>query len=188
MLSLGRQNAPCMMETSLRYFHPDSELQADACWVTVQCKFPAAFFHPNIYPSGTVCLSILNEVSSQLSLKRLLFHNTSLMCVCMNAPPGPQGGGGGGGLQPLWTQFNLFKRAPAWQVPSCAGGWVQNRRLVSPAVSQLLGWNAHSGCRFIIAWATFRVRQRCFAYCGLNQAIQTGLSACTCHRSLEIGD
>lgn len=26
-----------------------------------QCKFPAGFFHPNIYPSGTVCLSILNE-------------------------------------------------------------------------------------------------------------------------------
>ncbi|KAK9863404.1 hypothetical protein WJX84_012327 [Apatococcus fuscideae] len=26
-----------------------------------KCKFPAAFFHPNIYPSGTVCLSILNE-------------------------------------------------------------------------------------------------------------------------------
>jgi ubiquitin-protein ligase len=24
-------------------------------------KFPANFFHPNIYPSGTVCLSILNE-------------------------------------------------------------------------------------------------------------------------------
>lgn len=26
-----------------------------------KCKFPPAFFHPNIYPSGTVCLSILNE-------------------------------------------------------------------------------------------------------------------------------
>lgn len=24
-------------------------------------KFPPNFFHPNIYPSGTVCLSILNE-------------------------------------------------------------------------------------------------------------------------------
>ncbi len=24
-------------------------------------KFPASFFHPNVYPSGTVCLSILNE-------------------------------------------------------------------------------------------------------------------------------
>eukprot|EP01116_Phalansterium_solitarium_P024304 TRINITY_DN8877_c0_g1_i2.p1 TRINITY_DN8877_c0_g1~~TRINITY_DN8877_c0_g1_i2.p1 ORF type:complete len:159 (-),score=6.66 TRINITY_DN8877_c0_g1_i2:174-650(-) len=26
-----------------------------------KCKFPPQFFHPNIYPSGTVCLSILNE-------------------------------------------------------------------------------------------------------------------------------
>lgn len=26
-----------------------------------QCKLPERFFHPNIYPSGTVCLSILNE-------------------------------------------------------------------------------------------------------------------------------
>ena len=28
-----------------------------------QCKFPEGFYHPNVYPSGTVCLSILNEVS-----------------------------------------------------------------------------------------------------------------------------
>ncbi|KAH8488006.1 hypothetical protein POPTR_014G024950v4 [Populus trichocarpa] len=26
-----------------------------------KCKFPQGFFHPNVYPSGTVCLSILNE-------------------------------------------------------------------------------------------------------------------------------
>ncbi|KAL6055719.1 SUMO-conjugating enzyme sce1, variant 3 [Balamuthia mandrillaris] len=26
-----------------------------------KCRFPAGFFHPNIYPSGTVCLSIVNE-------------------------------------------------------------------------------------------------------------------------------
>lgn len=30
--------------------------------VAVQCKFKQNFFHPNVYPSGTVCLSILNEV------------------------------------------------------------------------------------------------------------------------------
>lgn len=24
-------------------------------------KFPAGFYHPNVYPSGTICLSILNE-------------------------------------------------------------------------------------------------------------------------------
>lgn len=28
----------------------------------MQCMFPAGFFHPNVYPSGTVCLSIINEV------------------------------------------------------------------------------------------------------------------------------
>ena len=26
-----------------------------------KCKFNEGFFHPNIYPSGTVCLSILSE-------------------------------------------------------------------------------------------------------------------------------
>ncbi|KAJ7538373.1 hypothetical protein O6H91_11G045500 [Diphasiastrum complanatum] len=26
-----------------------------------KCKFPPGFFHPNVYPSGTVCLSILDE-------------------------------------------------------------------------------------------------------------------------------
>lgn len=26
-----------------------------------KCMLPKGFFHPNIYPSGTVCLSILNE-------------------------------------------------------------------------------------------------------------------------------
>ncbi|KYQ93484.1 putative E2 enzyme Ubc9 [Tieghemostelium lacteum] len=26
-----------------------------------KCRFPKDFFHPNVYPTGTVCLSILNE-------------------------------------------------------------------------------------------------------------------------------
>mmetsp|Transcript_6991 Transcript_6991/g.11477 ORF Transcript_6991/g.11477 Transcript_6991/m.11477 type:complete len:157 (+) Transcript_6991:135-605(+) len=26
-----------------------------------RCRFPGGFFHPNVFPSGTVCLSILNE-------------------------------------------------------------------------------------------------------------------------------
>lgn len=26
-----------------------------------KCRFPQGFFHPNIFPSGTVCLSILDE-------------------------------------------------------------------------------------------------------------------------------
>ena len=27
-----------------------------------KCQFPKGFFHHNIYPSGTVCLDIINEV------------------------------------------------------------------------------------------------------------------------------
>ena len=38
--------------------------------VPLQCKFPAGFFHPNIYPSGTVCLSILNEVRRHQQLSK----------------------------------------------------------------------------------------------------------------------
>lgn len=26
-----------------------------------KCQFPGGFYHPNVYPTGTVCLSILNE-------------------------------------------------------------------------------------------------------------------------------
>lgn len=26
-----------------------------------KCQFPKSFYHPNVYPSGTICLSILNE-------------------------------------------------------------------------------------------------------------------------------
>lgn len=43
----------------------------------LQCKFPQAFFHPNIYPSGTVCLSILNEVRVRCS------------CACHGFPTSP---------------------------------------------------------------------------------------------------
>lgn len=28
---------------------------------SLQCAFDKGFYHPNVYPSGTVCLSILNE-------------------------------------------------------------------------------------------------------------------------------
>lgn len=40
-----------------------------------KCKFPAGFFHPNVYPSGTVCLSILNEDSGwrpAITVKQIL--------------------------------------------------------------------------------------------------------------------
>ena len=41
----------------------DSLCTASLKDVALQCKFKQNFFHPNVYPSGTVCLSILNEVT-----------------------------------------------------------------------------------------------------------------------------
>ena len=38
-----------------------------------KCKFPQGFFHPNVYPSGTVCLSILNEDYVTTFLHHVLF-------------------------------------------------------------------------------------------------------------------
>ncbi|CAN6562929.1 unnamed protein product [Malus baccata var. baccata] len=39
-----------------------------------KCKFSSGFFHPNVYPSGTVCLSILNEDSWRpaITVKQIL--------------------------------------------------------------------------------------------------------------------
>ncbi|PIM97522.1 Ubiquitin-protein ligase [Handroanthus impetiginosus] len=40
-----------------------------------KCKFLQGFFHPNVYPSGTVCLSILNEDSGwrpAITVKQIL--------------------------------------------------------------------------------------------------------------------
>ncbi|CAN6667405.1 SUMO-conjugating enzyme Ubc9p [Trichomonascus vanleenenianus] len=37
------------------YFTPDYPTKPP------KCKFAANFYHPNVYPSGTICLSILNE-------------------------------------------------------------------------------------------------------------------------------
>ena len=36
-----------------------------------KCKFAPVLFHPNIYPSGTVCLSILNEDEDPPSIDRI---------------------------------------------------------------------------------------------------------------------
>ncbi len=47
-----------------------------------KCKFPAGFFHPNIYPSGTVCLSILNEDEGwrpSITVKQLLLGIQELL-------------------------------------------------------------------------------------------------------------
>ena len=47
-----------------------------------KCKLPAQFFHPNIYPSGTVCLSILNEDEDwkpAITIKQILFGVQELL-------------------------------------------------------------------------------------------------------------
>jgi len=46
------------------------------------CRFPKGFFHPNIYPSGTVCLSILNESEGwkpAITLKQILLGIQELL-------------------------------------------------------------------------------------------------------------
>jgi len=47
-----------------------------------KCKFPANFFHPNVYPSGTVCLSILNEEEDwkpSITVKQILLGIQDLL-------------------------------------------------------------------------------------------------------------
>ncbi|RRT65772.1 hypothetical protein B296_00027969, partial [Ensete ventricosum] len=47
-----------------------------------KCRFPQGFFHPNVYPSGTVCLSILNEDSvSCCCYKPSSLANVAVKCV-----------------------------------------------------------------------------------------------------------
>ena len=47
-----------------------------------KCKFTPPLFHPNVYPSGTVCLSILNEEEGwkpALTIKDILLGIQSLL-------------------------------------------------------------------------------------------------------------
>ena len=47
-----------------------------------KCKFPAKFFHPNVYPSGTVCLSILSEDEGwrpSITIKQILLGIQELL-------------------------------------------------------------------------------------------------------------
>nr|GMD49743.1 SUMO-conjugating enzyme SCE1 [Ipomoea batatas]GMD51754.1 SUMO-conjugating enzyme SCE1 [Ipomoea batatas]GMD55271.1 SUMO-conjugating enzyme SCE1 [Ipomoea batatas] len=43
-----------------------------------KCKFPQGFFHPNVYPSGTVCLSILNEDYDAVEYKKRVRQQAKL--------------------------------------------------------------------------------------------------------------
>ncbi|KAK9463921.1 ubiquitin-conjugating enzyme/RWD-like protein [Lipomyces oligophaga] len=47
-----------------------------------KCRFAAGFWHPNVYPSGTVCLSILNEEESwkpAITIKQILIGIQDLL-------------------------------------------------------------------------------------------------------------
>ena len=47
-----------------------------------KCKFDPVIFHPNVYPSGTVCLSILDENKDwrpSLTLKQILLGIQDLL-------------------------------------------------------------------------------------------------------------
>ncbi|KAJ3104080.1 E2 SUMO-conjugating protein ubc9 [Phlyctochytrium planicorne] len=47
-----------------------------------KCKFEPPLFHPNVYPSGTVCLSILNEEQDwkpAITLKQILLGVQDLL-------------------------------------------------------------------------------------------------------------
>ncbi|KAG0150641.1 hypothetical protein CROQUDRAFT_652247 [Cronartium quercuum f. sp. fusiforme G11] len=55
-----------------------------------KCKFNPPIFHPNIYPSGTVCLSILNEEKSwkpSITLKQIVLGIQDLLNDPNNSDP-----------------------------------------------------------------------------------------------------
>ena len=70
-----------------------------------KCRFPAGFFHPNVYPSGTVCLSILNEDCVSIGILNLIWYLDFLsaykdsMCIFSHVRTGD--------LQLLWSRFLL---------------------------------------------------------------------------------
>jgi ubiquitin-conjugating enzyme E2 I len=69
-----------------------------------KCKFVPPLFHPNVYPSGTVCLSILNEEEGwkpAINIKEILLGIQSLL-----DEPNPE--------SPAQADaFNLFKKDKA---------------------------------------------------------------------------
>lgn len=69
-----------------------------------KCKFVPPLFHPNVYPSGTVCLSILNEEEAwkpAITVKQILLGIQDLL-----NDPNPE--------SPAQADaYNLFKRDKA---------------------------------------------------------------------------
>ncbi|KAJ6789015.1 hypothetical protein PWT90_09134 [Aphanocladium album] len=73
------------------------DFEADLC----VCKFVPPLFHPNVYPSGTVCLSILNEEEAwkpAITVKQIMIGIQDLL-----NDPNPE--------SPAQAEaYNLFKR------------------------------------------------------------------------------
>ena len=63
-------------------------------------KFPSGFYHPNVYPSGTVCLSILNEEQDwrpAITLKQIVMGVQELL-----ASPNPDSPA----QEPAWKAYS----------------------------------------------------------------------------------
>ena len=55
-----------------------------------QCQLPKNFYHPNIYPSGTVCLDIINEGEGwrpSITVKQILLGIQDLLDTPNNLSP-----------------------------------------------------------------------------------------------------
>lgn len=63
-------------------------------------RFPSGFYHPNVYPSGTICLSILNEEQDwrpAITLKQIVLGIQELL-----NNPNPDSPA----QEPAWKAFN----------------------------------------------------------------------------------
>ncbi|KAI5957085.1 hus5 [Candida jiufengensis] len=68
-------------------------------------KFPPGFYHPNVYPSGTICLSILNEDQDwkpAITLKQIVLGVQELLDT-----PNPDSPA----QEPAWKTFSKDKSA-----------------------------------------------------------------------------
>lgn len=66
-------------------------------------RFPKNFYHPNVYPSGTICLSILNEEQDwrpAISIKQLLIGIQELLDTPNPLSPAQE---------PAWKTFQSNK-------------------------------------------------------------------------------